>query len=578
MARKLSTRQIRAVPSDAKVIRCAIYTRVSVDEKTLDANGVLRGRKEDHSLKMQEDYCRRYLDVRKDEGYVVGEVFVDDGYSAKDQRRPALQRLFGVIENGEVDAVVVYKIDRLTRSVADFYEISRTWFERDLRFVSASQSFDTATVGGRLMLNILLTFAQFEREMISERTQHTHWMHIAEGKWTGGQVPYGFSLKDGELVVVDDLKANVQRIFSEAAEGLSAGEIAAGFRTDEIKRPTKKYPSGKEWDAGSIRSTIANARYCGVRAFSGNEFPTKHAGIVSKELWDLANARLPVKAEAVRKLRKHEYAFVGVGVCGVCGQPLVAYPSKGRTKSYHFYTCRRARKRLGGESCQLGHIRVDLLESLVIEALSILGKHPAIIQATVEAAAGKRSADYEKKDARLADLRTKHSELVAEIGKLEELALDKGRAALAARMLDRLNLRIEEESKLKEQIRILELSLQHEDEKTFNREVIAKALADLGRVIGVLPAPQKRELLQSLVGRLVVKPWDGQEAGISGGAITIAPEIGTRRYSVKISLSESSLLSGAFIDSVDGSTLREIGCPGWDRTSDQVINSHLLYR
>jgi site-specific DNA recombinase len=109
--------------NEKKVFRCAIYTRVSTDEKKLDENGVMRGRKEDHSLKMQEDFCRSYLKIRKDEGYVVGEVYTDDGFSAKDQKRPALQRMFRAIEAGEIDAVIVYKIDRLTRSVADFYDI-----------------------------------------------------------------------------------------------------------------------------------------------------------------------------------------------------------------------------------------------------------------------------------------------------------------------------------------------------------------------------------------------------------------------------------------------------------------------
>lgn len=563
MARKSPRpNRVGANGGENRPIRCAIYTRVSVDEKTLDEHGVLKGRKEDHSLKMQEDFCRRYLDVRKDDGYVISEVFVDDGYSAKDQKRPALQRLFRAIEAGEVDAVVVYKIDRLTRSVADFYDISRSWFERDLRFVSASQSFDTSSVGGRLMLNILLTFAQFEREMISERTQHTLWMNIAEGKWTGGSVPFGYQLEGGGLVIDEVQRKIVLRIFDEAAEGRSAGDIAAGLNSDGIGRPTKKCPDGRTWDAGIVRAIIERPRYRGVHLFNGSEFPTKHPEIISKELWELANARLPEKAEPVRQLLKHEYALVGPGVCGICGQPLAAYLSKGRSKRYHFYTCRRARKKLGGKPCSLGHIRVDYLESLVIDALAVLGKHPAIIQGTVDASEGKRSSEYGKRQGNLSELRAKLTKLTVEIQRLEELVLDTERGALAERMKDRLNKKLVEEGKLKDEIRIQSLALQHEDEKANNRELITKALSDLGRVIEVLPAAQKRELLQALVSRVVVKPWDGQNTGIGGGEITIAPQIGTKRYLVKISLSESSLLSGTLTDSVDESTLRRKWLPG----------------
>lgn len=118
-----------------------------------------RAYKQDNSLKLQDQVCRNFISNRKSEGYVVSEVFEDDGYSAKDTRRPELQRMFKAIDAGEIDAVVVYKIDRLTRSVADFYDLSRSWFERDVSFISASQSFDSLSVGGRLMLNILLTFA-----------------------------------------------------------------------------------------------------------------------------------------------------------------------------------------------------------------------------------------------------------------------------------------------------------------------------------------------------------------------------------------------------------------------------------
>ena len=123
---------------------------------------------------------------------------------------------------------------------------------------------------------------------------------------------------------------------------------------------------------------------------------------------------------------------------------------------------------------------------------------------------------------------------------------------------------------------MLELTLQHEEEKALDRATIAKSLESLSRVVDALPEAQRRELLRLLIGRLVVKPWEGEPTGIQDGAIRIAPEIGTRRYSVKISLSESSLLSTKFTNSVDGSTFERIGCPGRDRTYDQVINSHLL--
>lgn len=576
MAKKNRTAAASSLSNRPAQVRCAIYVRVSNDEKKLAADGLLRGRKEEHSLKMQEEQCRSEAELRRAEGYMVVEVFSDDGYSAKDQKRPALQRMLRGIDAGQIDVVIVYKIDRLTRSVADFYDMTRSWFEREVKFISASQRFDTTTIGGRLMLNILLTFAQFEREIIAERTRHTTWMNISGGKWTGGVVPFGFRLEAGDLAVVEDVVAIVRRIFDEAASGKSAGEIAAGLRADGIRRPTKRYPEGRHWDANSIRSVITNGRYRGVREFNDQEFPTSHPAIVQKDLWDLANARLPESAPAIRQLAKHDYAFVGIGTCGICGQPLAAYPAQGRTRPYHFYTCRRARKRLGGASCALGHIRVDHLERLVIEALGVLGKHPQLVQATLDAASLQKSPEALKRQANLQTLETRLAEVVVERKRLEEIVLDPKRAALSEHMLDRLDAKLVEERRLKEEKHVLELTLQHEEAKALDREMVAKALESLSRVVEALPDTQRRELLHLLIGRLVIKPWEGESTGIQDGAIAIAPEIGTRRYSVKISLSESSLLSTKFTNSVDDSTFEKIGCPGWDRTSDQVINSHLL--
>lgn len=136
------------------------------------------------------------------------------------------------------------------------------------------------------------------------------------------------------------------------------------------------------------------------------------------------------------------------------------------------------------------------------------------------------------------------------------------RGAFAERMKDRLNQRLIEEGKLKDEVRLTSLTLQHEDEKANNREIITKALANLGRVIEALPPAQRRELLQALISRIVVKPWDGQKAGIEGGVMTIVPQVGTRRYMVNLTLSESSLLSETKIAKVDESTLAIKWLPG----------------
>ena len=567
--------RLKISPTEKKVIRCAIYTRVSVDEKKLDAAGIWRGRKQDTSLKMQEQQCRDYIQLRAREGYEFKELFQDDGYSAKTMRRPALKRMLEAIDAGEIDCVLVYKIDRLTRSVADFYDMAKPWFKNEITFVSASQAFSTSDIGGRLMLNILLTFAEFERELTSERTSNTRSLRIMDGMFTGGEIPFGFKRREGGGIEIAETSQTVRRIFNEAADGRSPSEIAADLRRENVSRTTKRGKSS--WNATVVRQMIENERYRGVQLLAGREFPQTHGHIVTQELWELANARLPEATPSLRIADASPYLLVGRGVCGICGQPLTGYEAKGRDrKEYAYYTCRRARKACGGKPCDLGNVRVEHLDHLIAEALIVLGQHPTVLRATLEAMGADKSPEQVKHTSRLQEIAKECEAVEAGLPSVQQLVSDPKRPALAERMRDEAEKMLTRLENLKNERRILEAKLALAKERCANVEAVAGALERMPQVFAVLPPQERKELLEALVQRVVVKPWNGEKAGFLDGGITIAPCIGTKRYFVKISLYESALLSAAFTNSVDGSTLEKIGCPGWDRTSDQVINSHLL--
>lgn len=271
------------------------------------------------------------------------------------------------------------------------------------------------------------------------------------------------------------------------------------------------------------------------------------------------------------------YLLVGPGVCGICGQPLTGYEAKGRTKNYRYYTCRRSRKSLGGPRCRLGDIHAGHLEHLVVEALSVLGKHPEICRATIEAMKPGNSASWAAQKTKLADVERRIQEIESTLPDISEILAEKKRPAVAERLKDRMEKLLQEQTKLSDEKRLIEAGMAFDRERVSNTESVVSALERMPAIFAALPELERKELARLLIQRIVVKPFSDEKSGICDGALVITPHIRTKRFSVKIGIFEKDLLSVAFAKSVDGSTLAKIGCPGWDRTSDQVINSHLLY-
>lgn len=177
-------------PAQKKQFRCALCTRVSTDDQA---------RGDYSSLQSQKDICEHYVSVHQMENWVVTHCFEDPGYSGKDMNRPGIQALLSEIRARNIDVVVAYKIDRISRYLPDFYDFWRTLERHDVNFVSATQNFDTGTPMGMLMLNMLLSFGQFEREMTAERTFDKLSERAKRGKWNGGWVPIGYEYDKADL-------------------------------------------------------------------------------------------------------------------------------------------------------------------------------------------------------------------------------------------------------------------------------------------------------------------------------------------------------------------------------------------
>ncbi|MBF0418157.1 MAG: recombinase family protein, partial [Magnetococcales bacterium] len=263
-------------PTTPKV-RCAIYTRKSTEDG-LDM--------EFNSLDAQRESCEAYIVSQKSEGwFLVLDRYDDGGFSGGNMERPALKRLMSDIEAGRVNVVVVYKIDRLTRSLMDFGKLVEVFERHGVTFVSVTQSFNTTTSMGRLTLNILLSFSQFERELSAERIRDKFAASKRKGMWMGGHPPLGYDVKDRKLVINAAEAETVRWIFQRFVESRSATQIVK-----ELAAKGVASKNGNRMDRPSVYRLLKNQYFIGEIAHKGEVYAGEHEPIIDREIWDQVHA------------------------------------------------------------------------------------------------------------------------------------------------------------------------------------------------------------------------------------------------------------------------------------------------
>jgi DNA invertase Pin-like site-specific DNA recombinase len=286
-----------ANPVTKQIRRCAIYTRKSSEE----------GLEQDfNSLHAQRESCEAYINSQKHEGWIVVPAIYDDGgYSGGSMDRPALKQLLADIKSGSVDVVVVYKVDRLTRSLSDFARIVEVFDLAGASFVSVTQQFNTTTSMGRLTLNVLLSFAQFEREVTGERIRDKIAASKKKGMWMGGWVPLGFDRKDRTLTINEAEAKTVRTIFGLFLKLKNVREVQTelarlNFRTKSYAIPRGRATGNLAFARGHIYRILTNPIYRGEITHKGVNHPGQHPGLISDKIWDAVQAQLAANKQASR--------------------------------------------------------------------------------------------------------------------------------------------------------------------------------------------------------------------------------------------------------------------------------------
>lgn len=255
-----------------KVIRCAIYTRKSSEE----------GLEQDfNSLDAQREACEAYIKSQFHEGWMlIDKQYNDGGFSGGTLERPAVKELFQDIKDGKVDIVIVYKVDRLTRSLMDFAKMVEVFDKHSASFVSITQQFNTTTSMGRLTLNVLLSFAQFEREVTGERIRDKIAASKKKGMWVGGTPPLGYLLKERKLIINQIQAEKVRHIFQKYIELKNVDRLRLYLKSNEIM--TK---NGNNFSKGSLYHLLSNKAYIGLITHKKNTYQGQHEPIINKEIW-----------------------------------------------------------------------------------------------------------------------------------------------------------------------------------------------------------------------------------------------------------------------------------------------------
>jgi site-specific DNA recombinase len=323
--------------SEQKQFRCAVYTRKS-SEEGLDQDF--------NSLEAQREAGEAYVRSQAHEGWnLITDRFDDGGFSGGNMQRPALARLMALIREGKVDVIVIYKIDRLTRSLTDFARLAETFDKHGVSFVSVTQQFNTTTSMGRLMLNVLLSFAQFEREITGERIRDKIAASKKKGMWMGGNVPMGYDVKDRQLLINETDAETIRTVFRLYLEEgnvpallnrLTQAEIGTAVRTTAKGRTTGDRP----FTRGHLYKLLSNPIYIGRIPHKKTSHPGQHPAIIERDTWEEVQAQLGTNTQGPRSRRRraaaHPSLLAGILYSAAGNRFIPMHANKG-SRRYRYY-------------------------------------------------------------------------------------------------------------------------------------------------------------------------------------------------------------------------------------------------
>jgi site-specific DNA recombinase len=463
-------------------MKAAVYVRVSTTEQAAEG----------YSIRAQTDRLKAYC---VSQGWDIFEIYIDDGYSAKDTNRPNLERMMKHIEQNLIDCVLVYRLDRLTRSVRDLYNILETFDKYDCKFKSATEVYDTTTAMGRMFITIVAALAQWERENTGERIRMGMEQKAREGNWVINQAPYGYELdKENKTLKINEEEAlAVKRIFEYYLKGKGVNSIAVELNSLQIRTKTNA-----TWNDFKVRYILTNPTYIGNMRYNFRvnkenyfEVESTHPPIISKEIYDNVQRIRESRSVNHPRAATSKFIFSGIARCARCGSPLAGkygYSKRGENVyKPRAYYC--SSSRLG--KCDQRNMSERYLETQFIKYLDTFDINPDIVEDLTqmdEIDETKDRLDILHKELKDIDKRRKKWQYAW----VNDLINDED-----------FSVRMEEEKSKEEDVNKQLSSLQPSGEK-MNSEDLSDILLDIKSNWNQLDALEKKMLLQMFTKKIVV--------------------------------------------------------------------------
>lgn len=470
----------------------AIYVRVSTQEQA----------SEGYSIQEQTERLTKYCEAH---GWTIANIYTDPGYSGGNLDRPAIQKLFKDLKRGYFDTVLVYKLDRLSRSQKDtMFIIEDEFMKNGIDFISMNENFDTGTPFGRAMIGILSVFAQLEKEQIKERLMMGRIGRAKTGRWNGGQKPpVGYDYKDGELQVIEYEAMQIRLIFDLFLNGLDGEELSLHQIKDYMgSRYETRYSAWRQ--AACISRILNNRIYIGEIKYGGEWYPGAHKAIISHEIWDAAQTKYHTYMKKFAKSQQHpfegRYLLSGLLWCGTCGARYYMTQSQRKNKQgemirHKYYRCYTANgiKSMGASTpCKSKGWPREKLDKIIIDEICKLALDP-----------GKVRELHRKSIPELADAGTVIQERIQEIERQIDKLLDLYQLGTIG--IDKITARVEVLSLEKEKLQN-EMGTQKVPRPNLDPEEALEVLSTAAFIFENGTPEEQQSLVRSLINKIVVLP------------------------------------------------------------------------
>ncbi len=487
--------------------RCAIYTRKSSEEGL---------KQEFNSLDAQREAAEAYVASQKNEGWsALPDRYDDGGFSGGNVDRPGLKSLMADIEAGKIDCVVVYKVDRLSRSLMDFARLMEVFDRHKVSFVSVTQHFNTTHSMGRLTLNILLSFAQFEREIIGERIRDKIAAAKKRGKWGGGPPPFGYDVDRSNgsprLVVNPAEASRVRHIFERYLELGSLLEVGVdlskrGWTTKTWRTKAGVVRGGVEWDRHSVYCTLKNPIYMGKVVHKGETYQGQHEAIVEEETFRRVHVLMQKNSRARGNEQRNQFGALlrKLLYCKGCGSAMVHTFTRRGNKAYRYYVCCNAIKK-GRARCQTGSLPALEIEKAVVEQIRCVGQDRSVLAETLSASRAQADAAIEQLEA---ELRIVNRGLGRNHAEIRRLATTEPASSASAGRISDLNDQIREADRRASEITT---TVDRHRAEVLSPADLQAAFADFDNVWTALAPREQVKMLQLLINKVV---FDALESSI----------------------------------------------------------------